>query len=357
MDKRLDKLRKSVDKIDDALLRALNERAKIVQRIGRVKAERGEEIIAANRERQILDRLAALNPGPLPTDAMEEIFGTVMNNCRLLQKPLSIAYCGPEATFTHQAAMKHFGRGARYAAAKSITDVFDDVEKGRADYGVVPIENSTEGMVNHTLDMFMESDLVIAAERQDPINHCLLAAPGTKKVKSLSSFPQALAQCRRWLESHYPGVPVHEAASTADAAAQAALHEGVAAVASPLAAEIYRLKVLGASIQDARNNRTRFLVLGKKIASPSGSGRDKTSILVSLKDRVGALHDLLGTFRQAGLNLTKIESRPSKRKAWEYVFFIDFLGHVAEPRVQKVMRDLKDHSVFLKLLGSYPRGD
>ncbi len=357
LDKRLEKLRTDVDKIDDQLLRALNERAKIVQKIGRVKAERGEEVVAANRERQVLDRLAEANPGPLPAEGVEEIFGAVMNNCRLLQKPLSIAYFGPEATFTHQAAMKHFGRRARYAPAKSIADVFDDVEKGRADYGVVPIENSTEGMVNHTLDMFMESDLVIAAERQDPINNCLMAGPSTKKVKSIYSHPQALAQCRRWLESRMTGVPVVEAASTADAAAQAALHEGVAAVASPLAAEIYGLKVLAPSIQDARNNRTRFLVLGKKIASPSGSGRDKTSLLLSLKDRVGALHDLLGTFKEAGLNLTKIESRPSKRKAWEYVFFIDFLGHLAEPRVQKVMKELKDRTVFLKMLGSYPRGD
>lgn len=356
-DKRLTQLRTEVDKIDDTLLRALNDRARVVQKIGKIKAERGDDIVAAQRERQILDRLAVTSDGPLTQDALEEIFAAIMNNCRLLQRPLSVSYFGPEATFTHQAAMKQFGRGATYMAAKSISDVFDDVEKGRATHGVVPIENSTEGMVNHTLDMFMESDLVIVAERQDPIHHCLMAGPSTKKIKTIYSHPQALAQCRRWLESHMPGVPIQEAASTADAAAQAALHDGVAAVASPLAADIYRLKIWGASIQDARNNHTRFLVLGKKITGPSGPKRDKTSILVSLKDRVGALHDLLGGFRDAGINLTKIESRPSRRKAWEYVFFIDFLGHVADAKVQKVMKNLKDHSLFLKLLGSYPRGD
>ncbi|MBK6879356.1 MAG: prephenate dehydratase [Elusimicrobia bacterium] len=355
--KRLAALRRQVDGLDDGLLKTLIQRARVVQKIGRVKAEHGQDVVAAGREREILERLTTANPGPLPNEAVEDIFNAIIANCRLLQKRIRVSYFGPEATYTHQAALKHFGRGAEFLPEKSIADVFDDVESGRADYGVVPIENSTEGVVNHTLDMFMESDLVICAERQDPIAHCLMTAPGGKKIKAIHSHPQALAQCRKWLESHLAGVPVHPAASTADAAAQAALHEGVAAVASPLAAELYRLTIRAQAIQDVKENRTRFLVIGKRLAAPSGSGRDKTSLLVSLRDRVGALHDLLGVFKDARLNLTKIESRPTKRKAWQYVFFIDCLGHISDEKVQKVMEKLKANCLVVKLLGSYPRAD
>jgi chorismate mutase/prephenate dehydratase len=356
IDKRLEQLRAQVDKIDDRILAELNDRAGIVRRIGRVKAEKGADVVAAGREKQILERLGASNAGPLPREAVEDIFSTVIANFRLLQKNVTVSYFGPEATYTHQAAVKHFGPAA-FVPEKSIGDVFDDVESGRADYGVVPIENSTEGVVNHTLDMFMESDLVICAERQDPIAHCLMAAPGTTKVKSISSHPQALAQCRKWLESHMAGVPVNTASSTSDAAVQAALHPGVGAIASPLAATLYRLKILAPAIQDVKDNRTRFLVIGKKVSAPTGSGRDKTSLLVSLRDRVGALYDLLGLFKDAHLNLTKIESRPTKRRAWEYVFFIDFLGHIMEPRVQKIFLELKRTTLMTKMLGCYPRAD
>jgi chorismate mutase/prephenate dehydratase len=346
-----------VDRIDDQILKWLAARSRVARDIGRVKANRGEEVISLERERQVLERVAAANPGPLPVEGLQEIYTSIINNCRLLQRRLTVSFFGPEATYTHQAAVKQFGRTADLQAAKNITDVFDDVEKGRADYGVVPVENSTEGMVTHTLDMFAESDLVICAEREDPIAHCLLAAGDAKKFKAVYSHPQALAQCRKWLESHLPGVPVHEAASTADAAAQAALHAGVAAVASPLASELYKLRVVAAGIQDARDNRTRFLVIGKKLAPPSGPGRDKTSLLVSIKDRVGALHDLLGIFKTSGLNLTKIESRPTKKRAWEYVFFIDVLGHVAEPRLRRALERLRRDTAGVKLLGSYRRAD
>jgi chorismate mutase / prephenate dehydratase len=355
-DKELDPLRKKIDEVDDQVLRLLNERAKAVQKIGQVKAKRGEEVYAANREREIIDRLAGANGGPLPEEAVAEIFRAVINNCRLLQKNLKIAYLGPEATFTQQAAQKHFGQSAEYVPVKSIADVFDEVEKSRADYGVVPIENSTEGVVNHTLDMFMESDLVICAEREDEIAHCLLASQTSlKKIKSVYSHPQALAQCRRWLDSHLRGVPVHEAASTADAAAHATLDAAAAAIASPLAAEIYRLKTLAERIQDSKHNVTRFLVIGRKTAGPSG--RDKTSVLAAVKDRPGALHDLLSAFKKEDLNLTKIESRPTKKKAWEYVFFIDVAGHVSQAPVKRVLDQLQDHCSFFKVLGSYPSGD
>lgn len=357
-DKELEELRRQIDKVDDQVLRLLNERARAVEKVGKVKARRGEEVYASNREREILDWLAAANDGPLPDEAVEDIFNAVINNCRLLQKKLRIAYFGPEATFTHQAAIKHFGRSAEYLPLNSISDVFDEVEKGRADYGVVPIENSTEGVVNHTLDMFLESDLVICAEREDPISQCLMASQESlKKVKTVYSYANALGQCRRWLETNLRGVPLKEAASTADAAAHAALDATVAAVASPLAAEIYNLKILARNIQDSKHNVTRFLVIGKKMSNASSTGRDKTSLLLSVKDRVGALHDLLMVFKGEGLNLTKIESRPTKKKAWEYVFFIDVQGHASDAPMKRALERLQEHCVFLKVLGSYPRGD
>lgn len=355
----LDLLRSQIDRLDDQILALLNERARAAQKIGAEKARRKEEVYASTREQQILERLTAANKGPLPPEAVEEIFRSVINNCRLLQKPLAIAYFGPEATFTHEAALKQFGRAADYRPAKTIADVFDEVEKGRADYGVVPIENSTEGMVNHTLDMFVESDLAICAERQDAISLCLLSTQDSlKKVKTVHSYVNPLGQCRRWLESHLPGVAIKEAASTADAAAHAALHPDAAAVASPLAAEIYHLKTLGVNIQDAKDNRTRFLIIGRPAkAASAGTGRDKTSLLVSVKDRVGALHALLGVFKAEKINLTKIESRPTKKKAWEYVFFIDLAGHASEPSVKRALDAIAEHCAFVKILGSYPRGE
>ncbi|HRY30679.1 MAG TPA: prephenate dehydratase [Elusimicrobiota bacterium] len=355
-DKELDALRKKIDGLDDQLLRLLNERARHAQKVGEIKIQRKEEIYASNRERQILDRLVAESQGPLPEESVEEIFRAIINNCRLLQKRLRIAYFGPEATFTHLAATKHFGQAAEYVPFKSIADVFDEVERDRADYGVVPIENSTEGVVNHTHDMFMESNLVICAEREDKISQCLLGVQDSlKKVKLVYSHTQPLAQCRHWLDAHLPGVALHEAASTADAAAHAALDPAAAAVASPLAAEIYSLNILASNIQDSPHNATRFLIIGKKMAGPSG--RDKTSVLLSIKDRVGALHDLLMVFKEEKLNLTKIESRPTKKRAWEYVFFIDVEGHVADANMKRVLDKLQPHCLFVKILGSYPRGD
>jgi chorismate mutase/prephenate dehydratase len=354
----LDRLRSRIDRLDDQLLKLLNERARTARKIGAEKARRREEVYASTRERQILERLEAANRGPLPNEAVEEIFRAVIVNCRLLQKPLAVAYFGPEATFTHQAALKQFGRAADYRPLKTISEVFDEVEKGRADYGVVPIENSTEGVVNHTLDMFMESDLAICAEREDPISECLLATQESlKRIKTVYSYSNALGQCRRWLERNVPGAALKEAASTADAAAQAAMDSEAAAVAGSLAADIYHLKILASGIQDVRDNRTRFLVIGRKAPGPSGAGKDKTSLLLSVKDRVGALHDLLSVFKREKLNLTKIESRPTKKRAWEYVFFVDLVGHAEDPGVRRALTDIAEYCVFVKVLGSYPRGD
>lgn len=351
----LEKFRKKIDVLDNHLLALLNQRAKIAKDIGRIKAKNGESVLAVERESEILERLRETNTGVLPQEAVEDIFQTVFAACRALQKKLQIAFLGPEATFTHQVAIKHFGRNCDYSALPSISDVFYEVEKKRADHGVVPIENSTEGVVNHTLDMFVDSNLFIVAEREEPISHHLLSISGKlKNIKAVHSHPQALAQCRRWLETHLPGVQIHESASTADAAVKATLDGSSAAIASFLAGQMYHLKTVAARIEDSTENATRFLVVGHTMAKRTG--RDKTSILFSVKDRVGALYDALLPFRKANINLTKIESRPTKKRAWEYLFFVDFIGHQSEDRVQAALDQLQEHCSHIKILGSYPYG-
>jgi chorismate mutase/prephenate dehydratase len=351
----LERFRSRIDALDDQLLKFLNERGQIAKEIGRIKAKQGETVLSASRESDILTRLASKNKGPLSPEAIGDIFQTIFATCRSLQRRLTIAYFGPEATFTHQVAIKHFGRDCEFSAVPSISDVFFEVERKRADYGVVPIENSTEGVVNHTLDMFMESDLKIVAEREEAISQNLLSISGRiKNIKSVYSHPQALAQCRKWLDSHLPGVAIHSAASTADAAVHATLDGSCAAIASLLAGQIYHLKPVALNIEDSTENATRFLVIGHK--SPEATGKDKTSVLLSVKDRVGALYDILQPFRQADVNLTKIESRPTKKKAWEYIFFVDFIGHQSEKRVQNALKGLEPQCNHLKILGSYPYG-
>lgn len=352
----LEKIRKKIDRIDQDILKGLVRRALCAREIGKLKNRSGSEIYSVAREREIIDRLLAQKIGPMEPEDVETIFQEIFNVSRNLQRRLKVAFFGPEATFTHQVAIKHFGQGAQMLPQRTIGDVFDEVEKGRADYGVVPIENSTEGVVNHTLDMFMESGLVICAEREESISQYLLSSSGQlSKIKKVYSHPQALAQCRRWLESRLPKAERVESPSTADAASQASLDAGVAAIASSLAAKLYHLKVAAANIQDFQENSTRFLVIGKHYAGPSG--KDKTSIFVSVKDRVGALNDLLLVFKKYNLNLTKIESRPTKKKAWEYVFFMDFIGHSTEPAVQRALAELKKSCLYIKILGSYPRSE
>jgi len=321
-----------------------------------VKNKSGGEIYSSSREREILDRLISHKIVPFHEEDIESIFQEIFNACRNLQRKLKVSFLGPEATFTHQLALKHFGKSAEMISQKSISEVFAEVERNRADYGVVPIENSTEGVVNHTLDMFMDSELVICAEREESISHYLLSPSGLlSKIKRIYSHRQALAQCRNWVESHLPNVEIHESASTADAACQASLDGSAGAIASPLAAKLYNLKILSPRIEDFQENFTRFLIIGKK--SPVRSGRDKTSILFFIKDKVGALNDILLIFKEHGINLTKIESRPTKKKAWQYIFFVDFLGHFEEPTFKSALNELKQHCLQIKILGSYPRSD
>jgi chorismate mutase/prephenate dehydratase len=352
-DRSLERVRRRIDTLDDHLLKLLGERGRLAKEIGRIKAKKGETVLAASRESEILGRLASNNKGPLSPEAVNDIFQTIFSSCRAIQKRVTVAYFGPEATFTHQAAIKHFGRDCEFVGMPSIADVFYEVERKRADYGVVPVENSTEGVVNHTLDMFMESDLKIIAERGELISQNLLSVSGRlKDVKTVYSHAQALAQCRKWLDTHLPGVALHSSASTSDAAVHATLDGSSAAIASRLAGQMYNLKPIALGLEDSVNNATRFLIIGH--TSPEATGRDRTSIMLSIKDRVGALYDILQPFRAAGVNLTKIESRPTKKKAWQYVFFVDFIGHQSDPKVKNALKGLAKDTVSLKILGSYP---
>ncbi|MBL9127885.1 MAG: prephenate dehydratase [Verrucomicrobiales bacterium] len=349
----LAELRQAIDHCDEQIVRLLNDRTRHVLRIGELKRAAGEEIYVPNRERAVLQRICKLNEGPITDDSLRHIYREVMSSALALEKPMTIAYFGPEATFTHQAAIRRFGSSVAYAPMKTIGDVFTDVAKNRADYGVVPVENSTEGVVNHTLDMFIDSELKIVAQIILPIQHCLLGkATRRDQVKRLYSHPQALAQCRQWVQIHLPTAEIIEASSTTRAAELAARSRNAGAIASSLAAERYRLRILEADIQDNSSNATRFLVLGRRCGSPTG--RDRTSFIFSVADEVGSLHRALAPLAKHKINMTRIESRPSKRKAWAYFFFVDVEGHSEDASVADALRELGKHCSFVKILGSYP---
>ncbi len=323
--------------------------------MGRLKSARGETFFAPERERTILARLARTNPGPLTAEALRAIYREIFSTTLALEHPRVTAYLGPEDTFTHVAALQQFGTQADYRPCTTISDVFAEVERGRADCGVVPIENSIEGAVNHTLDMFMESPLVICAEVLLKISHSLVAKGPRRQIRTVYSHPQVFGQCRQWLERHLPQVELVEVSSTATAAERAARHRFAAAIATPMAARRHGLKILASSIQDHAENVTRFLVIGTTQSTPTGE--DKTSLMFSVKDRVGALHDMLIPFKRQRINLTKIESRPSKRRPWEYYFFVDLIGHALQPKVQRALRMLERQCTFLKILGAYPMAE
>ncbi|NOS70660.1 MAG: prephenate dehydratase [Verrucomicrobia bacterium] len=347
--------RKAIDQLDAQLVRLLNERTQHVLAIGELKLKAGEEIYAPHRELAVLDRICKLNRGPITDDSLRAVYREVMSSALSLEKLLTIAYLGPEATFTHQAAIRRFGSSLKYAAQKTIADVFSEVSKSRADYGVVPVENSTEGVVTHTLDMFVESELKIVSQIVLPIQQCLLSNSPRARIKKLYAHPQSLAQCRGWIQNNLPRVEIIETSSNARSAELAAKEKNAAALAGLLAAEKYQLDVLERDIQDNAANATRFLVLGRKCSPPTG--RDRTSLMVSMSDKVGALHHALAAFRRCGINLTKIESRPSKRKAWEYFFFIDCDGHAQDKKVAKAMASLEQECSYVKVLGSYPMAE
>ena len=352
----LKKLRMSIDSIDSKILKLLNERAKVTLRVGSLKSKRSGSIYVPERESEVYKKLADNNKGPLSKAALQAIYREIMSSALGLEKPIKIAYLGPEFTFTHLASMKKFGSSVEYSGCNTITSVFDEVEKGRAEYGVVPIENSVEGAVNHTLDMFINSDLKVCSEIYLDISHSLLSRESDiKKIKKVYSKDQVFGQCRLWLEDHLPNVTLIEVASTAKAAEIACKEKGAACIASELAAAKYHLKDLYDSIEDNAHNVTRFLVIGRTEAKQTR--RDKTSVVFSLKDRAGALHDILVPFKKHRINLTKIESRPSKVKAWRYYFFVDMEGHHLDKKVSNALSILKKSTTYFKILGSYPAAE
>jgi chorismate mutase/prephenate dehydratase len=347
--------RKAIDKLDAQIVKLLNERTQHVLGIGEAKVKAGEEIYVPHRERAVLDRVCKLNAGPITDESLRAIYREVMSSALSLEKTLTIAYFGPEATFTHQAAIRKFGSSLNYSAQKTIADVFAEVGRHRADYGVVPVENSTEGVVTHTLDMFVDSDLKVVAQIVMRVQQCLMSKGAKGDIQKLFVHPQSLAQCRAWIQNHLPHVEIIETSSNARSAELAAKTKHSAALGGALAAQRYGLDVLEADIQDNSTNTTRFLVLGRKCSPPSG--QDRTSIMYSIPHQVGALHTSLAPFRKYRLNMTKIESRPSKRKAWEYFFFVDCDGHYEDKRVANAIAALQKHCTFVKVLGSYPNSE
>jgi chorismate mutase/prephenate dehydratase len=348
----LDKQRKEIDRLDSQIVRLLNERTTQALEIGRVKKEFGGEIYVPSREKMVFDRVDALNDGPLSDKNLNAIYREIMSAAISLEHEVKVAYLGPQATFTHQAAVSKFGGSIEYLPCSTIGDVFAMVESGAVNYGVVPMENSIEGAVTHTFDRFYDTNMKISAEIYLSISLNLLTKVPLKEIKRVYSKHEALGQCRRWLDTNLPGVVQIPVDSTSHAVELVAGETDSAAVASLLAGELYGIPVVTENIEDLTGNTTRFIVLGKKFCGPSG--HDKTSILFSVKHKAGALHDALRVFSDAGLNLTKIESRPNKALAWEYNFFVDFVGHAEDPHVTSTLETLAEYCATLKVLGSYP---
>ncbi|MDD5069360.1 MAG: prephenate dehydratase [Candidatus Omnitrophica bacterium] len=353
MPAKLKKLREQIDKIDDKILDLLNKRAKEVIMVSQLKQEKNIATFAPEREALIYRRLLKLNQGPLSEEDVYAVFKEVVSVCRSLRVLLNISYFGPEGTFTHLAALKKFGKKPNFKPQDNIAEVFENVENGSSDYGVIPIENSIEGVVNHTLDMFLVSPLKICSEITLTVEHFLLGDPA-KTIKRLYSHPQVLAQCRRWISKNFSQIELIEASSTAKAAILAKKDEHGACLGNKALAEIYDLKVLKSRVEDSSQNFTRFLVISKNDSKPSG--KDKTSLLFSIKDRAGALYDVLSSFKNCKINLTKIESRPSKKKPWEYYFFVDLEGHSQSSLVQRALKLIEKQTSFVRVLGSYPKG-
>lgn len=351
---RLVELRSRVDRLDDQIAALLQERARVSEEIGRAKRdESAGAMYVPEREAEVLERVARA-AGPLDLTALRRIYSEVLSASRALQRPLRIAHLGPTATFGYQAAREQFGGSAEYEPCATNPDVVTAVEKGVADFGLVPFENSTEGPVNEVLDRLIDTPLRVRAEITIPVAHALMSQARTLgEVRRVLSHPQAAAQVRGWLGSHLPGVPVEPATSTGRAAELVAADAGSAAVGPRIAAEVYALNVLADNIQDLADNVTRFLVLGRA-ASGRPTGRDRTALVFSIVDHVGALRDLTDAFASNGVNLSSIQSRPSRRRAWDYVFFVELDGHQSEDRVARALAAARTYTVFLTVLGSWP---
>ena len=350
--------REKIDALDQQIVEILNRRLALAAEIGKLKRSKGGPIYVAEREDLVLRKIAELNQGPIKQEALHAIYREIMSAAIALEKPLLIAYLGPEATNSHIAAIKKFGASVDYHAMATIGDIFTAVEKGEADYAVIPIENSTEGSVRETLDNFVDSDLKIVAQIHTEITYALISNTPLEQIGKVYSKDQSLAQCRLWLTRHLPHAQLVEAPSTSRAVQIVKDEPGAAAVANELAAQHHGVQILVRNIQDKADNTTRFFVLGKKPSGPVGGGRDMTSFLISLGDEAsshsGALLKMLMPLAERGINLSKIESRPSKKRPWDYYFFIDVTGHFENPNMKEALTELKKFCPMVKWLGSYP---
>jgi len=355
----ISQLRNKIDVLDAKIVGLLNDRARIALAIGHDKIRNKKPIYAPDREKDVLGRVKELNGGPIKNDAVEAIYREIMSATLNLEKPLRIAYMGPEATFSHLASLKKFGSSVEHVACDNVAEVFSKVESHDCDYGVVPIENSIEGVVTHTIDLLVESDLKICSQVLLDVTHNLMGRPlggqaqgDLNAIKEVYSHPQILGQCRQWLLKNIPKAHLIPAVSSTKAAQIVAGKKNAACIASRIAAPLYGLTILKKNIQDSAHNITRFLVISDADVPPTGD--DRTSLVFSIKDSVGALHAMLTPFSRNKINLTKIESRPSKKKAWDYYFFVDCEGHQSDPRVARALTQLEEMCKFLKILGSYP---
>lgn len=353
MEKLLKPLRDQIDAIDAQLLDLLNRRARVAQEVGHAKNKVDAPIFRPEREAQVLRGIAEKNPGPLGTDELQTIFREIMSACRSLEKKVMVAYLGPEGTFSEQAVYQHFGKSITAIPCGSIDEVFRSAEAGTADFGVVPIENSTEGAINRTLDLLMQTPLTISSEVSIPVQHNLMTLSGKMdQVHIICAHSQALAQCQEWLNQHYPGITRQAVASNAEAARLASDDPTVAAIAGEMASGHYGLQVVSAHIQDDPQNRTRFAVVGRRETKPSG--KDQTSLVLSVQNKAGAVYKMLEPLDKFGVSMTRLESRPAKTGNWEYYFFVDIEGHVREEKIQHALAELKDRVAYFKVLGSYP---
>ncbi|MDH4127477.1 MAG: prephenate dehydratase [Spirochaetota bacterium] len=348
--------REQIDEIDKKIIDLLNERVKVVLEIGKIKDKNQLPYYHPEREKTIIDSLQKYNSGGFPNRIIETIFREIISASRSLEKNITVAYLGPKASYTHLACLKQFGSSVNGFPVASITDVFKEVENDKADYGIVPVENSYGGVVTHTLDMFVDSPLKICSEYFLQVSHCLMSKlDDISKIKKIYSHTQSFAQCRLWLENNLPNAEKIEASSNSKAASLVEWDKFSAAIASEIAAEVYDLNILGKNIQDSSENITRFLIISKNTCDPTGN--DKTSVICTISDEVGALLKILAPFQKRNINLTKVESRPSRKRAWDYLFFIDLKAHLSNEPLKEAIEEVKKVCINVKILGSYPKGN
>ncbi len=349
----LEELRKKIDELDHQLVKLLNERARVVVDIGKLKNKTDKPVYAPDREKDVFARIIKANEGPLPDKCLIAIWRELMSGSFVLERPLRIGYLGPGGSFSHNAAMLKFGQSVEYEPLADITSIFDEVSKGHCDLGLAPVENTMGGGVIETLDALIDSDVKVCAEVLMAIHHNLLGNCSMEQVEKIYSKPEVFAQCRNWLSATFKGTQTIPVASTARAAQLAAEEPNTAAIGSSVAAELYGLRIICENIEDIANNVTRFLVISREDARPTGE--DKTAILFSTAHKAGALAEVLDIFKRYDINMTNIESRPSRKRQWEYYFFVDFLGHRTEKHIQEGLQESRKHCLQLSILGSFPK--